>query len=130
MPGRRGVQFEPLDAKTVKLLDLQANILERLRTKLDLDKLPLERLQEDELWDRAQNATISMVEALETSGELPKYIEHQTLIDETLKEALALGPLEHLLAEEGIDEIIIDRRDRIVVAEGDAAPESRSVARA
>jgi len=115
MPGRRGVQFDPLDAKTVKLLDLQANILERLRTKLDLDKLPLERLQEDELWDRAQNATISMVEALETSGELPKYIEHQTLIDETLKEALALGPLEHLLADENIDEIIIDRRDRIVV---------------
>lgn len=114
-PGRRGVQFDPLDAKTVKLLDLQANILERLRGKLDLDKIPLERLQDDDLWDRAQNATISMVEALETSGELPKYIEHQTLIDETLKEALALGPLEHLLADEAIDEIIIDRRDRIVV---------------
>jgi pilus assembly protein CpaF len=114
-PGRRGLQLEPLDAKTTKLLDLQANILERLRVKLDLDKIPLERLQEEDLWDRVQNATISMVEALETSGELPKYIEHQTLIDETLKEALALGPLEHLLADETIDEIIIDRRDRIVV---------------
>jgi pilus assembly protein CpaF len=115
MPGRRGVQLEPLDAKTVKLLDLQATILERLRAKLDLDKVPLERLQDDDLWDRAQNATISLVEAMETSGELPKYIEHQVLIDETLKEALALGPLEHLLADDSVDEIIIDRRERIVV---------------
>ncbi|MEO8704731.1 MAG: ATPase, T2SS/T4P/T4SS family, partial [Kofleriaceae bacterium] len=38
-----------------------------------------------------------------------------TLIKETLSEALALGPLEDLLADEKIDEIIIDRRDRVVV---------------
>src|SRR6185295_2373914 len=33
-------------------------------------------------------------------------------------EALALGPLEELLADEKIDEIIIDRRDRVVVGKG------------
>src|SRR5262249_6939572 len=49
------------------------------------------------------------------SGELPKYIDQDTLIKETLNEALALGPLEDLLADEKIDEIVIDRRDRVVV---------------
>ena len=114
-PSRRGVHLDPLDPKAVKMLDLQSNILERLRAKLDLDKVPMERLHEEELWQRAERATIDLVETLETSGELPKYIDQDTLIKETLNEALALGPLEDLLADDQIDEIVIDRRDRVVV---------------
>ena len=115
MPSKRGVQLEPLDPKIVKMLDLQSNILERLRAKLDLDKVPIERLHEEDLWQRAERATIDLVETLETSGELPKYIDQEQLIKETLNEALALGPLEDLLADEALDEILIDRRDRVVV---------------
>jgi pilus assembly protein CpaF len=112
---KRGVQLEPLDPKVVKMLDLQSNILERLRAKLDLDKVPMDRLHEEELWQKAERATIDLVETLETSGELPKYIDQDALIKETLNEALALGPLEDLFADEAIDEILIDRRDRLVV---------------
>ncbi|CAN5887023.1 hypothetical protein BH11MYX2_BH11MYX2_34780 [soil metagenome] len=114
-PNRRGVQLEALEPKVTKMLDLQSTILERLRAKLDLDKIPFERLHEEELWQRAERATIDLVEALDGSGELPKYIDQDTLIKETLSEALALGPLEDLLADEAIDEIIIDRRDRVIV---------------
>src|SRR4030095_15400788 len=117
---KRGVTLEPLDSKIVKMLDLQSNILERLRAKLDLDKVPIDRLHEEELWQKAERATIDLVETLETSGELPKYIDQDVLIKETLNEALALGPLEDLLADEQIDEIIIDRRDRVVVGKGGA----------
>jgi pilus assembly protein CpaF len=112
---KRGVHLEPLDSKIQKMLDLQSNILERLRAKLDLDRVPMERLHEEDLWQRAEKATIDLVETLETSGELPKYIDQDALIKETLNEALALGPLEDLFADEGIDEIFIDRRDRVVV---------------
>jgi pilus assembly protein CpaF len=115
LPSRRGVHLEPLDPKVVKMLDLQSNILERLRTKIDFEKIPLERLHEEDLWQRAERATIDLVETLETSGELPKYIDQDTLIKETLNEALALGPLEDLLADDQVDEILIDRRDRVVV---------------
>jgi pilus assembly protein CpaF len=117
---KRGVQLEPLDSKVVKMLDLQSNILERLRAKLDLDKVPLARLHEEELWQKAERETINLVETLETSGELPKYIDQDALIKETLNEALALGPLEDLFADEGIDEILIDRRDRVVVGKNGA----------
>ncbi|HMG23084.1 MAG TPA: ATPase, T2SS/T4P/T4SS family, partial [Kofleriaceae bacterium] len=115
LPSRRGVQLDPLDPKVVKMLDLQSNILERLRAKLDLDKIPMDRLHEEDLWQRAERATIDLVETLETSGELPKYIDQDTLIKEALNEALALGPLEDLLADDQVDEIVIDRRDRVVV---------------
>jgi len=115
MPSRRGVHLEPLDPKVVKMLDLQSNILERLRAKLDLDSIPMDRLHEEDLWQRAERATVDLVETLETSGELPKYIDQDTLIKEALNEALALGPLEDLLADDQVDEILIDRRDRVVV---------------
>jgi len=118
LPSRRGVHLDPLDPKVVKMLDLQSNILERLRAKLDLDKIPMERLHEEDLWQRAERATIDLVETLETSGELPKYIDQDTLIKEALNEALALGPLEDLLADDQVDEILIDRRDRVVVGKG------------
>ncbi len=114
-PSRRGVHLDPLDPKLVKMLDLQSTILERLRTKLDLDKVPMDRLHDEDLWQKAERATIDLVETLETSGELPKYIDQDTLIKETLNEALALGPLEDLFADDKIDEIFIDRRDRVVV---------------
>jgi len=114
-PSRRGVRLEPLDPKIIKMLDLQSGILERLRAKLDLDKIEAELLHDEDLWQRAERATIDLVEALETSGELPKYIDQDTLIKEVLNEALALGPLEDLLADDHVDEIIIDRRDRVVV---------------
>jgi pilus assembly protein CpaF len=115
VPSKRGVQLAPLDPKVAKMLELQANILERLRAKVDLDKVPMDRLHEEELWQKAERATIDLVETLESSGELPKYIDQEALIKETLNEALALGPLEDLFADEGIDEIVIDRRDRVVV---------------
>ena len=115
VPSKRGVHLDPLDPKVVKMLDLQSTILERLRAKLDLDKVPMDRLHEEDLWQKAERATIDLVETLETSGELPKYIDQDALIKETLNEALALGPLEDLFADENIDEILIDRRDRVVV---------------
>jgi pilus assembly protein CpaF len=117
---RRGVHVEPLDPKVVKMLDLQTGILERLRAKLDLDKIPVERLGDEDLWQKAERAIVDLVETLESSGELPKYIDQETLIKETLNEALGLGPLEDLLADEKVDEIIVDRRDRIVVGKDGA----------
>ena len=119
-PLRRGVTLEPLDPKVIKMLDLQTQILERLRPKLDLDNIPLERLGDEDLWQKAERAIVDLVETLESSGELPKYIDQDGLIKETLNEALGLGPLEDLLADDKIDEILVDRRDRVVVGKDGA----------
>lgn len=117
---RRVVTIEPLDPKVIKMLDLQTSILERVRGKLELDKVPIDRLGEEDLWQRAERAIVDMVETLDSSGELPKYIDQDALIKEALNEALGLGALEDLLADEKVDEIIVDRRDRIVVGKDGA----------
>lgn len=117
---RRVVTIEPLDPKVIKMLDLQTTILERVRTKLDLDKVAIERLGDEDLWQRAERTIVDMVESLDSSGELPKYIDQDALIKETLNEALGLGALEDLLADEKVEEIIVDRRDRIVIGKDGA----------
>jgi pilus assembly protein CpaF len=113
--GPRGVQLEPLDPKLVKLLELQAEIHERLSAKLDLESVPPDELGDEDLWSKAESAIVDLVETLDSAGEVPNFVDQDTLIKESLNEALGLGPLEDLLADENVDEILVDRRDRIIV---------------
>jgi len=115
---RRPSVIQPLDSKIVKLLELQASVLDRLVPKLDLNSVPLDKLGEEDLWQKAESAIVDMVETLDSSGELPKYVDQDQLIKDTLNEALGLGPLEDLLADEKVEEIVVDRRDRILVSRG------------
>jgi pilus assembly protein CpaF len=113
---RRATSIVPLDSKIVKMLELQASVLDRLVPKLDLNQIPLDKLGEEELWQKAESAIVDMVETMDSSGELPKFVDQDQLIKDTLNEALGLGPLEDLLADEKVEEIVVDRRDRILVS--------------
>jgi pilus assembly protein CpaF len=113
---RRPSSIVPLDTKVVKMLELQASVLDRLVPKLELNQVPLDKLGEEELWQKAESAIVDMVETMDSSGELPKYVDQDQLIKDTLNEALGLGPLEDLLADEKVEEIVVDRRDRILVS--------------
>jgi Flp pilus assembly CpaF family ATPase len=67
------------------------------------------------VWQKSERAIVDLVGGLEQSGELPKYVDRDGLIKETINEALGLGPLEDLLADDKLDEIRVDRRDRVLV---------------
>ncbi len=116
----RGVSVSPLDPKVVKMLELQAEIQERLLAKLDLDEIAPEDLGDEDLWQRAESAIVDLVETLDSSGEVPNFVDQDALIKESLNEALGLGPLEDLLADDAISEVLVDRRDRIIVGKGGA----------
>jgi pilus assembly protein CpaF len=113
---RRPVVIEPLDPEIRQLLDVQRSILDRIVPDFSLDKLAPDRLGDEDLWQRAEGAIIDLVETMDASGNLPENINQDHLIKETLNEALGLGPLEDLLADEAISEIIVDRRDRILIS--------------
>lgn len=112
----RGVRVEPLPANTVRMLELQESILDRLVPRLDLDNIPIDRLAEESMWQKAESAIVDLVETLDSSGELPGFVDQDALIKESLSEALGFGPLEDLLADESVQEIIVDRRDRILIS--------------
>jgi pilus assembly protein CpaF len=113
---RRSPVIQPLDQKVVKQLELQASVLDRLVPKLGLDNIPLDKLGEEELWQKVESSIIDMVETMHSSGELPKFVDQDQLIKDTLHEALGLGPLEDLLADDKVEEIVVDKRDRILIS--------------
>ena len=115
---RRAPVIQPLSEKVLKQLELQASVLDRLVAKLGLDNIPLDKLGEEELWQKVESSIIDMVETMHSSGELPKFVDQDQLIKDTLHEALGLGPLEDLLADDKIEEIVVDKRDRILIAKG------------
>ncbi len=105
-----------LSDATIELLRLQDSILSRLVPNLGLDKVALDRLGEEELWQRSESAIVDLVETMEAAGSIPKTVDQDQLIKETLNEALGLGPLEELLADDTVSEIIVDRIDRLLIA--------------
>ena len=99
-----------------ELLSLQDSILSRLVPNLGLEQVPLDRLGDEELWQRSESAIVDLVETMESSGAIPKSVDQDQLIKETLNEALGLGPLEDLLADDTVSEIIVDRIDRVLIS--------------
>lgn len=120
MDGRHVAAVPSLNEGAKALLSIQDSILERLVPDLGLDGLALDRLGDEELWQRAESAIVDLVETMESGGTLPDGIDQDQLIKETLNEALGLGPLEDLLADDTIEEIIVDGTDRILIARSGA----------
>jgi pilus assembly protein CpaF len=111
----RGIRVEPLAQAVVRRLEAQDAILARLVPRLDLDKVSPQRLGDEDLEQKAKSAIVDMVETMASSGDLPDGVDQDALIKDVLNEAIGLGPLEDLVADAAVDEIIVDRRDRIVV---------------
>jgi pilus assembly protein CpaF len=111
----RGVRVEPLGPAVVRRLEAQDAILARLIPRLDLDKLPPARLGDEDLEQKAKSAIVDMVETMASSGDLPTSVDQDALIKDVLNEAIGLGPLEDMVSDDAVEEIIVDRRDRILV---------------
>ncbi len=111
----RGVEVAPLPEAMKQQLGLQNAILERLIPRLDLDNLAPEKFGSEELEQEARSAVVDLVESMSSSGDIPAGVDQDRLVDDVVREAIGLGPLEGLLADNGLEEIVIDRPDRIIV---------------
>ncbi len=93
-----------------RLLDLKVRVhrqlLERLNLSL-LDKLPRDKIEDE--------VTLVVVELLEADGEALNKSERARLVDDVLDELLGLGPLEPLLEDETITDILVNGPDTVFV---------------
>jgi len=94
---------------------LQKDIHDRLIEYLDLRRMDLDRLGDEELWRRTEKAIRDIVEQMEMDGELPTHIHRDQLLRDVLNEALGLGPLEAFLANEEISEIMVNHAAQIYI---------------
>ncbi|MBK8481362.1 MAG: Flp pilus assembly complex ATPase component TadA [Proteobacteria bacterium] len=103
------------DPRRAKIFELQQEIHERLISHLDLRRMELEELASEELWAKTERAIADVVEALDNQGQIPSFVDQDALIKDVLNEALGLGPLEDLLADATVDEIMVNRADQVFV---------------
>jgi pilus assembly protein CpaF len=86
---------------------------DRLIEALDLRRLDLDRLGDEELRQRAGATVRQLLDRMRQGGTLPAQLDPEQLLRDVLNEALGLGPLEALLADDQVTEILVNRADQI-----------------
>lgn len=94
----------------LNLRNLKAEIHRTLLSKLDLEKLG--RVGND----RAREATVRLIQEIFEEGRVPlSAAEKQQLQGELLDEVFGLGPLEPLLRDPTISDILVNRWDKVFI---------------
>ena len=103
------------DPRLERYSQLQKDIHDRLIEYLDLRRLDMDRLGDEELWRRTEKAVNDILDQMETDGELPADVNREDLLTDVLNEALGLGPLEGFLASDEISEIMVNHANQIYI---------------
>jgi pilus assembly protein CpaF len=88
---------------------------DRLIAALDLRRLDLDALGSGELWKKAEAAVRQIVGRMDQTGELDPHLDREELIKDVLHEALGLGPLQTLLADDSVSEIMVNSPTQVYV---------------
>ncbi len=103
-------RHDPL-AETRRSVKVQ--IHRELVDRLDIKRLSASRINTDELRQRARDTVRDIIE--DVRNRLPEGIDPDRIGTEILNEALGLGPLEDLLADDSVTEIMVNGCDNVYV---------------
>lgn len=111
MRGKMGK--EPRDPRSIFKIRVQSQLVE----KMDLKKDQLDRAMDAEKKLELRNKALKIVTDILSAEDHPwkSREEAPQLIKEILDEALGLGPLEDLLADDSVTEIMVNRADTIYI---------------
>jgi pilus assembly protein CpaF len=104
-----------VDPRIERYTRLQKEIHDRLIEYLDLRRMDMDRLGDDELWRRTEKAIRDIIDQMEGDGELPEDVDREELLTDVINEALGLGPLEAFLASDEISEIMVNHANQIYI---------------
>ncbi|MGM0524855.1 MAG: CpaF family protein [Pseudomonadota bacterium] len=88
------------------MTDIKQHLQQQLREHLDQRDPTIDNLSEQELREHASNYLSACVEYQQ---------QHRLIIAEVVNEAIGLGPLEPLLGDDSISEIMVNRFDKIFI---------------
>ncbi len=103
-----------VDEKTAdKVLEIKQRIHKKLIEFLDLRWVDLSKLGDAEVRAQTRSAIENILRDL--AWEIPAGLNREELIKQVIDEALGLGPLEDLLADDAVSEIMVNRYDQIYI---------------
>lgn len=95
---------------------IRRTIHEQLIERLDLRRRDIVELSDEDLRGRARKVVERVL--IDLRWEIPEGLERETLIRQVLDEALGLGPLEELLADDDCSEIMVNSYKQIYAERG------------
>ncbi|MRR51317.1 MAG: CpaF family protein, partial [Rhodocyclaceae bacterium] len=103
------------DSEREKLAEARNLVQKKLLQTMDLRRVDVSRMNEDEL----RTTTAALIhEIIATEPGLPTGVDKARVAKAVLDEAVGLGPLEDLLADPKISEIMVNRYDQIYIEKG------------
>jgi pilus assembly protein CpaF len=103
------------DSEQAKLAEARNLVQKKLIQTMDLRRVDVSRMSEEEL----RAATSSLInEIIATETDFPPGVDKARVAKAVLDEAVGLGPLEELLADGTISEIMVNRFDQIYIEKG------------
>lgn len=94
---------------------LQKELHHRLIQHLDLRRMDVNGLASDELRRRTSQAIRDLIDQMDSRGDLPTELNREDLVADVLNEALGLGPLEALLKNDEISEVMVNHARQIYI---------------
>ena len=120
--GRESPRAEPEPPPPDPLAEIRRQAKEQIQreliARLDLKRLTVAGVDRAGLERQATEKIHEIVEQVRTSGKLPPGIDAARLEREVFNEALRLGPLEELLADDTVTEIMVNGPHRVYVERG------------
>lgn len=115
-----GTGYALVVAPDPKLKQAQFEWRQRLHGQLietmDLRRHDINGMADDLLQAQTQKLIEQLIEKNE--ADIPAHIDRKALLQQVLHEAIGLGPLEELLADDSVSEIMVNRYDEIYIERG------------
>ena len=97
---------------------VQTQIQNELLNRMDMKKLTVQGVDREGLEDSARDNIRAIIDEVVSKGRLPAGIDPDRLEEDVFNEALRLGPLEELLADDSVTEIMVNGPEHVYVERG------------
>ena len=94
---------------------VQEQIQNELLKRMDMKKLTVQGVDQEGLADTAREKIRTIIDEVVANGRLPAGIDPIRLEDDVFNEALRLGPLEELLADDSVTEIMVNGPHKVYI---------------
>ena len=111
---------KPLPSDPLRELrrNVQEQIQKELLKRMDMKRLTMQGVDSDGLEDTAREKIRQIIDEVVAKGRLPDGIDPVRLEDDVFNEAMRLGPLEELLADDTVSEIMVNGPDKVYIERG------------
>ena len=112
------VEEEPEDPLRGLRRNVQQQVQRELLKRMDMKKLTVDGVGREGIEDTAREKIRQIIDEVVAKGRLPEGIDPVRLEEDVFNEAMRLGPLEELLDDDSVSEIMVNGPEKVYVERG------------